>query len=86
MIVAINSEKSCVLEGTRVPEGGVEKSHICNSFILLNYKKKSNGISNEDKILTFTVKENIVFNGIPFSLTAQHFAKDVLHQKMSTLI
>ena len=86
MIVAINSEKSCVLEGTRVPEGGVEKSHICNSFILLNYKKKSNGISNEDKILTFTVKENIVFNGIPFSLTAQHFAKDVVPQKMITLI
>ena len=86
MIVAINSEKSCVLEGTRVPEGGVEKSHICNSFILLNYKKKSNGISNEDKILTFTVKENIVFNGIPFSLTPQHFAKDVVPQKISTLI
>ena len=86
MVVAINSEKSCVLEGTRVPERGVEKSHICNSFILLNYKKKSNGISNEDKILKFTVKENIVFNGIPFSLTAQHFVKDVVPQKMSTLI
>ena len=73
MIVVINSEKCCVLEGTRVPEGGVEKSHICNSFILLNYKKKkSNGISNEDKILTFTVKESsfqwysLFFDGTTF--------------------
>ena len=54
--------------------------------MLLNCKKKRNGISNEDKILTFTVKENIVFNVIPFSLTAQHFAKDVVPQKMITLI
>ena len=85
MIVAINSEKSCVLEGTRVPEGGVEKSHICNSFILLNYKKKKvTELATKTKSLRLQLKKT-VFNGIPFSLTA-HFVKDVVPQKMSTLI
>lgn len=86
MVVAINSEKSCVLEGTRVPEGGVEKSHICNSFILLNYKKKKvTELATKTKSLRLQLKKT-VFNGIPFSLTAQHFVKDVVPQKMSTLI
>ena len=57
MIVAINSEKSCVLEGTRVPEGGVEKSHICNSFILLNYKKKVTESATKTKSLRLQLQK-----------------------------